>query len=186
VGGGNISRGSKVDSKRIDRARADYMGMLGTVINALCLQAILTSHGVKSKVLSSVAMESICETYSQEKGLDYMSRGDVVIFAAGTGNPFVSTDTATVFRGIEMHCDVMLKGTQVDGVYTGDPKTDSSAKKIDELSYDEVLTQHLKVIDLPAISVASEHKLPIVVFSIHKKGEIRKVLQGNGNFTVIR
>jgi len=186
VGGGNISRGSQVDCKRIDRARADYMGMLGTVINALCLQAILTSHGIKSKVLSSVAMESICGTYSQERAMDYMSQGIVVIFAAGTGNPFVSTDTATVFRGIEMHCDVMLKGTQVDGVYSSDPRTDSNAQKIDELTYDEVLNKHLRVMDLPAVSVASEHKLPIIVFSIHKKGEIGRVLNGSGNFTIIR
>jgi uridylate kinase len=186
VGGGNISRGSSVDSKRIDRARADYMGMLGTVINALCLQAMLDHQNVKSKVLSSVAMDSICETYSQERALYYMSKGIIVIFAAGIGNPFVSTDTAAVFRGIEMHCDVLLKGTQVEGVYSGDPKTDKNAKKFDELTYDDVLNNHLRVIDLPAISVAGEHKLPIVVFSIHKKNEISNVLNGKGNFTIIK
>ena len=186
VGGGNISRGSAVDSKRIDRARADYMGMLGTVINALCLQAILTSHNVKSKVLSSVAMDSICDTYSQERALDYMSQGIIVIFAAGTGNPFVSTDTAAVFRGIEMHCDVLLNGTQVEGVYSSDPNQDKNAKKFDSLTYEEVLNQHLKVMDLPAVSVASEHRLPIIVFSIHKKGEMAKVLKGHGTFTIIR
>lgn len=185
VGGGNISRGSSVDCKKIDRARADYMGMLGTVINALCLQAILKNQKIKSKVLSSVAMESICETYSQEKALDYMAQGIIVIFAAGIGNPFVSTDTAAVFRGIEMHCDVLLKGTQVEGVYSGDPNKDKSAKKFDVLSYDDVINNHLRVMDLPAVSVASEHKLPIVVFSIHKKGEFANVLKGKGNFTII-
>lgn len=185
VGGGNISRGSSVDCKKIDRARADYMGMLGTVINALCLQAILKNQKIKSKVLSSVAMESICETYSQEKALDYMEQGIIVIFAAGIGNPFVSTDTAAVFRGIEMHCDVLLKGTQVEGVYSGDPNKDKSAKKFDILSYDDVINNHLRVMDLPAVSVASEHKLPIVVFSIHKKGEFANVLKGKGNFTII-
>jgi len=185
VGGGNISRGSSVDCKKIDRARADYMGMLGTVINALCLQAILKNQKIKSKVLSSVAMESICETYSQEKALDYMAQGIIVIFAAGIGNPFVSTDTAAVFRGIEMHCDVLLKGTQVEGVYSGDPNKDKSAKKFDVLSYDDIINNHLRVMDLPAVSVASEHKLPIVVFSIHKKGEFANVLKGKGNFTII-
>jgi len=186
VGGGNIARGSSVDCKKIDRARADYMGMLGTVINALCLQAILKNQKIKSKVLSSVAMESICETYSQEKALDYMAQGIIVIFAAGIGNPFVSTDTAAVFRGIEMHCDVLLKGTQVEGVYSGDPNKDKLAKKFDALSYDDVINNHLRVMDLPAVSVASEHKLPIVVFSIHKKGEFANVLKGQGNFTIIK
>lgn len=186
VGGGNISRGSTMDLTKIDRARADYMGMLGTVINALCLQAMLDKIGVKSKVLSSVAMDSICDTYSQERALFYMSQGIVVIFAAGTGNPFVSTDTAAVFRGIEMHCDVLLKGTQVEGVYSNDPKEDESAEKYDELTYDEVINNSLKVMDLPAVSVAKEHGLPLVVFSIHKKGEILKVLKGKGDFTIIR
>lgn len=186
VGGGNISRGSTMDLTKIDRARADYMGMLGTVINALCLQAMLDNIGVKSKVLSSVAMDSICDTYSQERALHYMSQGIVVIFAAGTGNPFVSTDTAAVFRGIEMHCDVLLKGTQVEGVYSEDPKKEKSAKKFDQLSYDEVINNNLRVMDLPAVSVAKEHKLPLIIFSIHKKGEVLKVLKGEGSFTVIR
>ncbi len=186
VGGGNIARGSTMDLTKIDRARADYMGMLGTVINALCLQAMLDNIGVKSKVLSSVAMDSICDTYSQERALHYMSQGIVVIFAAGTGNPFVSTDTAAVFRGIEMHCDVLLKGTQVEGVYSEDPKKEKSAKKFDQLSYDEVINNSLRVMDLPAVSVAKEHKLPLIVFSIHKKGEILKVLGGEGSFTIIR
>lgn len=186
VGGGNIARGSTMDLTKIDRARADYMGMLGTVINALCLQAMLDNIGIKSKVLSSVAMDSICDTYSQERALHYMSQGMVVIFAAGTGNPFVSTDTAAVFRAIEMHCDVLLKGTQVEGVYSEDPKKEKDAKKFDQLTYDEVINNSLRVMDLPAVSVAKEHKLPLMVFSIHKKDAILEVLKGGGSFTIIR
>jgi len=184
VGGGNFYRGSQTQG--IDRATADYVSMLPTVMNALVLQDLLEKKGVKSKVLSSVPMESICETYCKTKALTYMDDGYIVIFAGGTGNPFVSTDTSAVFRAIEMRCDAMLKGTQVEGVYSEDPNKNSNAKKYDVLSYDEVIDKKLKVMDLPAVCVAQEHGLPMLVFSIQNRGELNKVLHGNGTFTLIK
>ncbi len=184
VGGGNFYRGS--EEATIERAAADYIGMLATVMNALTLQEFLIAKGVSAQVLSSVPMDTICDTYSRDRALHYMDEEKVLIFAGGTGNPYVSTDTAAVYRGLEMKCDAVFKGTQVSGVYDSDPKQDKNAKKYDKLNYDQVIDQNLGVMDLSAIMVAREHKLPIVVFSILKKGEFHKVITGDGNFTIIK
>lgn len=184
VGGGNFYRGRT--ELNLERATADYIGMIATIMNALTLQEFLIKKGINAKVLSSIPIESVCETYSRNKALSYMEEGAVVIFAGGTGNPFVSTDTAAVYRAIEMRCDVLFKGTQVSGVYGEDPKKNENAKKYDILKYDEVIDKKLEVMDLPAVFVARDHKLPIIVFSILEKGEFNQVMYGNGNFSIIK
>lgn len=184
VGGGNFYRGSQTHG--IERATADYISMLATVMNALALQDLLEKKGVKSKVLSSIPMETVCETYCKTKALMYMDDGYIVIFAGGTGNPFVSTDTSAVFRAIEMRCDAMLKGTQVEGVYSDDPNKNKNAEKYDVLKYDEIIDKKLKVMDLSAVCIAQEHSLPMLVFSIQNRGDLKKVLDGNGTFTLIK
>jgi uridylate kinase len=185
VGGGNFYRGRTRIELGIERAAADYIGMLATIMNALTLQEVLISKGVNAKVLSSIPVESICETYSRNKALNYMEQGAVVIFAGGTGNPFVSTDTLAVYRALEMRCDALFKGTQFPGVYSEDPKKNKNAKKYNSLSYNEMIEKKLEVMDLPAVLVAHEQNLPIVVFSILKKGEFNKVVYDDGNFTII-
>lgn len=184
VGGGNFYRGSQVNG--IERPTADYIGMLATVMNAIVLQEFLQKKGIKKvKVLSSVPVDSICETYNRSIALAYMEDGHVVIFAGGTGNPFVSTDTAAAYRAIEMRCDVLLKGTQVSGVYSEDPETNPKAERFSNLSYDEIIDNDLKIMDLSSIVAAKDHQLPIMVFSLSKKGEFNKALHGSGEFTLI-
>ena len=183
VGGGNICRGR--DMPNLEKSTADYIAMLSTVMNALMLQSTLRKKGLKSKVLSSIPMETICETYSKDKALDYLGEGKIVIFAGGTGNPFMSTDTLAVYRAIEMECDAMLKGTQVSGVYSSDPRKNLSPRKYETLKYDDILDRKLEVMDLPPIYAARDHKLLIIIFCILKRGELSKVLKGKGDFTVI-
>jgi uridylate kinase len=185
VGGGNIFRGLAGAAKGIDRATADYMGMLATVMNALALQAGLERVGLSCRVQSAIAMNNVCEPYVRRRAVRHMEKGRVVIFAAGTGNPFFTTDTAAALRAAEMACDAMLKATQVDGVYSADPKKVPDAKRYDSLSYHEVLAQNLQVMDAAAISLSRENGIPILVFSLAESGALAQVLQGRGRATII-
>jgi len=185
IGGGNIFRGLAGTAKGIDRATADYMGMLATVMNALAMQASLERHGVTCRVQSAITMNNVCEPYVRRRAIRHMEKGRVVIFAAGTGNPFFTTDTAAALRAAEMACDAMLKATQVDGVYSADPKKDPTATRYDSLSYHEVLARDLQVMDASAISLSRENKIPILVFSLHEKGALTQVLKGAGRATII-
>jgi uridylate kinase len=185
VGGGNIFRGLAGAAKGIDRATADYMGMLATVMNALALQAGLERAGVASRVQSAIAMNNVCEPYIRRRAIRHMEKGRVVIFAAGTGNPFFTTDTAAALRAAEMNCNALFKATQVDGVYSADPKKDPNAVRYDSLSYHEVLARDLKVMDASAISVSRENGIPVLVFSLGEKGALAQVLAGRGRATII-
>lgn len=185
IGGGNIFRGLSTAAKGMERASADYMGMLGTVMNALAMQNALEKIGVNTRVQSAIPMDSICEPYIRRRALRHLEKGRVVIFAAGTGNPFFTTDTAAALRAAEMGCDALMKGTSVDGVYTADPKKDPDAVRYNQLSYLEVLAQDLKVMDASAISLMRDNGIPIVVFSIRQSGALREVLMGDGIHTVI-
>ena len=185
VGGGNIFRGLAGSAKGIDRSTADYMGMLATVMNALALQAGLERVGLESRVQSAIAMNNVCEPYIRRRAIRHMEKGRVVIFGAGTGNPFFTTDTAAALRAAEMGCDALLKGTQVDGVYSADPKTTPDAKRYDSLSYHEVLAKNLQVMDAAAISLSRENRIPILVFSLGDPGGLAKVLRGEGRATII-
>jgi uridylate kinase len=185
IGGGNIFRGLAGAAKGIDRATADYMGMLATVMNALAMQASLERLGLPCRVQSAITMNNVCEPYVRRRAIRHMEKGRVVIFAAGTGNPFFTTDTAAALRAAEMNCDAMLKATQVDGVYSADPKKDPKAIRYDSLSYHEVLARDLQVMDASAISLSRENKIPILVFSLHERGTLARVLQGNGRATII-
>lgn len=185
VGGGNIFRGIKGAAEGLDRSTADHMGMLATVMNALALQNALEKVGVDTRVLSAIPMASVSEPYIRRRAIRHLEKGRVVIFAAGTGNPFFTTDTAAALRAAEMNCDALLKGTQVDGVYNADPKLDSSATRYEKLSYMDVLSQDLKVMDASAISLSRENNIPIVVFSIHTENELVNVLNGDGTCTTV-
>src|SRR3954465_694262 len=185
VGGGNIFRGLSAAAKGIERAPADYMGMLATVMNALAVQNALEQIGVQTRVQSAIPMSSVCEPYIRRRAERHMEKGRVVIFAAGTGNPFFTTDTAAALRAAEMKCDALLKGTQVDGVYTDDPRKNPAARRFDELTYHHVLAQDPAVMDAAAISVARENGLPIIVFDIHAPGAFAAVMRGEGRFTRI-
>jgi uridylate kinase len=185
VGGGNIYRGIQGANIGIDRAIADNMGMLATVINALALQNTLEQIGIDTRVQSAITMTSISEPFIRRKAVRHMQKGRVVIFAAGTGNPFFTTDTAAVLRAIEMNCDILLKGTKVDGVYCSDPSKNQTAKKYDSVTYSDVLRDNLNVMDMAAIALARENNLPIHVFSIKEQGSFLKVLQGVGSYTRI-
>jgi uridylate kinase len=185
IGGGNIFRGLSGAATGIERATADYMGMLATVMNALAMQAALERIGLESRVQSAIPMSTVCEPYIRRRAMRHLEKGRVVIFAGGTGNPFFTTDTAAALRAAEMGCDALLKGTQVDGVYSADPKKDPKAMRYATLTYQDMLTRNLKVMDAAAISLAWENEIPIVVFSIHQKGALAKVLKGNGHATVI-
>ncbi len=185
IGGGNIFRGIAGAAAGMDRAQADYMGMLATVMNALGVQSALEKMGVPTRVQSAISMESVCEPYIRRRAERHMEKGRVVIFAAGTGNPFFTTDTAAALRATEMKCDAMLKGTQVDGVYSADPRKDQNAKRFEELTYLDVLARDLNVMDASAISLARENKLPILVFNIHAPGAFAAVMRGEGPFTRI-
>ncbi len=185
VGGGNIFRGVSGAADSIERSTADHMGMLATVINSLALQSVLEAHGMQTRVLSAIPMSSVCEPYIRRRAVRHMEKGRIVIFAAGTGNPFFTTDTAAALRASEMVCDALLKATQVDGVYSADPKKDPSAERYDRLSYQEVLTRNLKVMDTAAIALARENKVPILVFSLHNPGAFAQVITGVGRCTII-
>ena len=185
IGGGNIFRGLKGVGQGMERAQADSMGMLATVMNALAMQGALEEIGVPARVQSAVEMPKICEPFIRRRAIRHMEKGRVVIFAAGTGNPYFTTDTGAALRAAEMGCDAMLKGTQVDGVYTADPKLDPEATRFDHLGYMEVLNKDLRVMDATAVSLMKENHIPIVVFSIHTKGSLAEVLAGKGVCTVI-
>jgi uridylate kinase len=185
LGGGNIFRGLSGAAVGMERASADYMGMLATVINALACQNALERAGIHTRVLSAIPMSTVCEPYIRRRAIRHMEKGRVVIFAAGTGNPFFTTDTAAALRAAEMGCDALLKGTQVDGVYDADPKKHPQAKRFDTLSYHEVLAKDLKVMDASAISLARENRIPILVFNVHAPGAFAGVLAGEGRCTVI-
>ena len=185
VGGGNIFRGVSGAAAGMDRASADYMGMLATVMNALGLQSVMERHGVQTRVQSAIPMSSVCEPYIRRRAERHMEKGRVVIFAAGTGNPFFTTDTAAALRAAEMDCDALLKGTQVDGVYSADPRKHPDADRYEELTYHDVLARDLAVMDAAAISVARENGLPILVFNIHAPGSFAAVMRGEGRFTTI-
>ena len=185
VGGGNIFRGMNAAEQGMERASADYMGMLATVMNALALQNMLEQMECDTRVLSAIHMMEICEPYIKRRAERHLERGRVVIFAAGTGNPFFTTDTAAALRAVEMGCDAMMKATQVDGVYDSDPKKNPHAKRFDTLTYHKVLAEDLRVMDASAISLARENNIPILVFSIHEQGQLLNVLHGKGDFTII-
>ncbi len=185
IGGGNIFRGVSAAAGGMDRAQADSMGMLATVMNALAVQNALERCQVPTRVQSAITMPNICEPYIRRRAERHMEKGRVVVFAAGTGNPFFTTDTAAALRAAEMQCDVLLKGTQVDGVYSADPRHDPSAERFEELTYHDVLARDLKVMDAAAISLARENGLPIVVFNIHAPGAFAQVVRGEGRFTRI-
>lgn len=186
IGGGNIFRGLQGAAKGMERAQADYMGMLATVMNSLAMQNALERQGYDTRVVSAIPMVTICEPYIRRRAMRHVEKGRVVIFAAGTGSPFFTTDTAAALRCVEMGCDALFKGTSVDGVYSADPKKDKSAKRFDDLSYQHVLEKNLKVMDAAAVSLMRENDIPIVVFSIREKGAFGEVLAGRGVCTTIR
>jgi uridylate kinase len=185
IGGGNIFRGVKGAAAGMERATADYMGMLATVINSLAMQSALERNEIVTRVLSAITMQAVCEPYIRRRAIRHMEKGRVVVFAAGTGNPFFTTDTAAALRASEMGCDALLKATKVDGVYSADPKKVTDARRFDQLSYLEVLSRDLQVMDASAISLARENRIPILVFSIHNPGGFADVVSGRGLFTII-
>jgi len=185
IGGGNIFRGIAGAAQGMQRASADYMGMLATVINALAMQNALEQLDVQTRVQSAIPMSTVCEPYIRRRAQRHLEKGRVVIFAAGTGNPFFTTDTAAALRASEMGCQALMKGTKVDGVYSADPMKDPKAERFGQLTHLDVLSRDLKVMDAAAVSLARENRIPILVFSIHKPGGFAEVLTGKGKFTII-
>ncbi|HVH81993.1 MAG TPA: UMP kinase, partial [Stellaceae bacterium] len=185
IGGGNIFRGVQGAAAGMERASADYMGMLATVINSLAMQNELERHGIATRVQSAISMQSICEPYIRRRAIRHLEKGRVVIFGAGTGNPFFTTDTAAALRASEMGCNALLKATKVDGVYDADPHRVPDAKRFDRLSYHDVLARDLQVMDAAAVSLARENRIPILVFSIFEPGGFAQVVQGKGRFTIV-
>ena len=185
VGGGNILRGVEVSSQGVSRATGDAMGMLATVMNALVLEAAIERAGARARTMSALAMPQVCETYERQRALRHLEDGRVVVFAGGTGNPFFTTDTTAVLRAAEMDCDAVLKATNVDGVYSADPKKDPKAKRYERLSHGEAIDRDLKVMDATAFALARENRMPIIVFSIREPGAIATVLSGKGRFTLV-
>ncbi len=186
IGGGNLFRGLAASAKGMDRATADYMGMLATVINALALQDALEKIGVTTRVAAAIEMRAVAEPFIRRRALRHLEKGRVVVFAAGTGNPYFTTDTAAALRAMEMRSEVILKGTKVDGIYTADPMTTPTATRYDSLSYLEVLERGLKVMDATAISLCMDNKLPIIVFRLRDAGNLRRVIMGEPVGTVVR
>jgi uridylate kinase len=186
IGGGNIIRGARMSSAGwIDRATADSMGMLATVMNSLALETALNATGVSARTMSAVSMPTICETYARQPALHYLDRGQVVVLAGGTGNPFFTTDTSAVLRAAELKCDAVLKATQVDGVYSADPKSDPTAIRYDRLTHDEAITRDLKVMDTAAFALARESKLPIIVGCLHEPSSVASILDGSAPSTLV-
>ena len=183
VGGGNIFRGMSAAVDGLDRSSADAMGMLATVMNGLALSGALKAHGCESAVVSAIPMDTVCEPYARRRAVAHLEAGKVVIFVAGTGNPYFTTDTAAVLRAVETGCDAAYKATQVDGIYSADPKTNPDATRFDTLTYDEVLARDLKVMDAAAIAIARDNHLPVVVFSLASEGAIQSAVEGRGRFT---
>lgn len=186
VGGGNIVRGSQLAKMGMDRVGSDYMGMLGTVINALALQDVLERKGVVTRVMTAIRMEEVAEPYIRRRALRHFEKGRTVIFAAGTGNPYFSTDTAAVLRAIQMKAEVIIKATSVDGVYSADPKTDPAARFYETISYRDVMLQELRVMDQTAITLCAENKLPLIVLNIHKNGAVASAVSGERVGTLVQ
>ncbi|HET8964186.1 MAG TPA: UMP kinase [Chitinophagales bacterium] len=178
IGGGNIFRGMSGKDSGIDRAQGDYMGMLATVINGMALQSALENVGVYTRLMSAIKMEQICEPYIRRRAVRHLEKSRIVIFGAGTGNPYFTTDTAASLRAVEVEADVLLKGTRVDGVYTADPEKDNTATKFDEITFKEVYAKGLNVMDMTAITLCEENHLPIIVFDMNKKGNLRQIMEG--------
>jgi uridylate kinase len=185
VGGGNIFRGVKVSEKGIPRVTGDMMGILATVMNALALETAIERAGARVRTMSALTMPDVCETYERRRALRHLAEGRMLMLAAGTGNPFFTTDTTAVLRAAEIGADAVLKATDVDGIYSADPKTDKSAKRYERLTYEEAIERRLKVMDATAFTLAQENRTPIIVFSIQKKGAIEAVLQGQGRATIV-
>jgi uridylate kinase len=186
VGGGNIFRGVSAAAGGIERASADYMGMLATVMNALALQSVLERCGLHTRVQSAIPMTTVCEPYIRRRAIRHMEKGRVVVFAAGTGNPFFTTDTAAALRAVEMGCNALLKGTQVDGVYSADPKKVPGAQRYEQLTFQDVLSRDLRVMDTSSVALARDSGIPIIVFSIHSPGAFASAVCGTGTFTIVR
>jgi uridylate kinase len=186
IGGGNIFRGLAASAKGMDRATADYMGMLATVINGLALQDALEQNGVMTRVVTAIEMRAVAEPFIRRRAVRHLEKGRVVVFAAGTGNPYFTTDTAAALRAMEIKADVILKGTKVDGIYTADPMVDKTATKYSEITYLKVLEQGLKVMDTTAISLCMDNKLPIVVFNLRTAGNVKRAIMGEPIGTVVR
>ena len=185
IGGGNIMRGTQAAQQGIDRVSADYMGMLATVINALAMQDLLERKKVDTRVMTAIRMEAVAEPYIRRRALRHLEKGRVVIFAAGTGNPYFSTDTAAVLRAIEMHADVLIKATKVEGVYTADPEKDPNAEFLRAISYQDVITRDLKVMDAPAVSLCKDNGLPIIVLNINERGAVANAVRGVETGTLV-
>ena len=185
IGGGNIFRGIQAQEGGMDRVQGDYMGMLATVINSMALQSALESIGVKTRLLSAIKMEQICEPFIRRRAVRHLEKGRVVIFGAGTGNPYFTTDTAAALRAIEVEADVILKGTRVDGIYTADPEKDSTATKYTTIPFDEVYKKGLDVMDMTAFTLCNENKLPIIVFDMNTKGNLKKLITGEPIGTLV-
>ncbi len=186
IGGGNIFRGLQAAEGGMDRVQGDYMGMLATVINSMALQAALEGLGVYTRLQSAIKMEAICEPFIRRRAVRHLEKGRVVIFGAGTGNPYFTTDTAASLRAIEIEADVILKGTRVDGIYTADPEKDKKAKKFDQITFEEVYNRDLKVMDMTAFTLCQENNLPIIVFDMNKKGNLMKVVSGEKVGTLVK
>jgi uridylate kinase len=186
IGGGNILRGATASREGLDRVSADYMGMLATVINALALQGVLEQFGMQTRVMTAIRMESVAEPYIRRRAMRHLEKGRIVIFAAGTGNPFFSTDTAAVLRALEVEAQVILKATNVDGIYTGDPNKDPNAKFIPELSFQEAIVKNYAVMDANAFGLCKANQLPIIVFNINQPGAVARVLKGERVGTIVK
>ena len=185
IGGGNIFRGLQGSAQGMERTTADYMGMMATIMNSLAMQSSLERHGVYTRVMSAISVDQICEPYIRRRAVRHLEKKRVCIFAAGTGNPYFTTDTAATLRATEMRCEAIFKGTQVDGIYDKDPQSFKEAIRYERVSYDLVLQKNLKVMDASAIALARDNKIPIVVFSLKKVGGMKEVILGNGNFTLV-
>ena len=186
VGGGNIFRGISGSSVGMDRSSADYTGMMATVINSLILQNSIEQKGIDTRVQSAIKIENVCESYIRRKAIRHIDKNRIVIFAAGTGNPYFTTDTAAALRASEMKCDILLKATKVDGIYDSDPKKNKNAKKLYDLSYDYVINNDLRIMDTASISLARENKIPVLVFSIKESNSLKNIVDGEGNYTLIQ
>ncbi len=186
IGGGNIFRGLSGAAAGMERASADYMGMLATVMNALAMQNALHRIGIDARVMSAIPMPTVCESFARPRAVRHLEKGRVVIFAAGTGNPYFTTDTGAALRAAEMGCDALFKGTSVDGIYSDDPKKNTNAKRFDSISYDEILRKNLKIMDAAAIALARDNRIPLVVFSIREEGMLTRVMEGEGRFTLVK
>lgn len=185
IGGGNLFRGVQVVTQGMERTTADYMGMLGTVINALAMQSSLEKQEIPTRVLSAIPMDAVCEPYIRRRAMRHLEKDRVCIFAAGTGNPYFTTDTAAILRASEMKCEAILKATKVDGVYDSDPLTNPIAQRYPRVTYDQVLAKKIKVVDSAAIAIARDNKLPIIVFSMLEHGGLEKIFKGEGTYTII-